>query len=88
MHTFIHYSGSHINVHILSNIRLNYALSYPMGATYKVVAISAEVISWTPYSWVAMWETLGSWIAWVGRSRTCGMSHNARLYSRAFLFRP
>jgi len=42
-------------------------MSYSMDATDKVVVISAEVISWTPYSWVAIgviigaiWETLGS----------------------------
>ena len=29
-------------------------MSYSMDATNKVVAISAEVISWTPFSWVAM----------------------------------
>jgi len=40
---------------------LNYTMSYSMDATDKVVVISAEVISWTPFSWVAIgviWETL------------------------------
>ena len=42
-------------------------MPYPMGAINKVVAISSQVISWIPYSWVAIgviigaiWETLGS----------------------------
>jgi hypothetical protein len=37
-----------------------------MDATNKVVVISGEIISWTPYSWIiigviigAIWETLG-----------------------------
>ena len=33
-------------------------MSYPMEAIYTVVAISAEMISWTPYSLVAMLGTI------------------------------
>jgi len=54
MYAFIHKLGSHINIRVRPNnlASLNYTMSYPMGTTFKVVVISAEVISWTPYSWV------------------------------------